>query len=162
MTISNVSNQLIVPVTLWGSKSPTHCVSSLILTNDYRTIITGCNDGQICVWDLSEDKKSVDITSIVICFFISIYSFLFQQLVPRSLLFGHSAAVLCLSNGKQEGDVSQFVSSSESGEMSLWDLNDGRCMETIKLHYIHTNITASLIAYCIIIIKSYFSNLLDL
>ena len=64
MTISNPSNQLIVPITLWGSRSPTHCISTLILSNDYRTIITGCNDGQICLWDLSENKESVGEKSI--------------------------------------------------------------------------------------------------
>ncbi|XP_046914879.2 WD repeat-containing protein Rbcn-3B isoform X2 [Dermatophagoides farinae] len=119
MTVSNLSNQLIVPITLWGSKSPTHCVSAIIMTEDFHTIITGCNDGQICIWDYSPDN---------------------DLLTPRSLLFGHSLAVLCLANGKQQGDIMHFVSSSESGEMSLWDLSDGRCIETVKHQNIHTNI----------------------
>ena len=61
MTINNspITNQLIVPITLWGSRSPTHCISAIQLTNDYKTIITGCNDGQICLWDLAEDRQSV-------------------------------------------------------------------------------------------------------
>ncbi|UXI18302.1 Charged multivesicular body protein 5 [Sarcoptes scabiei] len=119
MTVSNLSNQLIVPITLWGSESPTHCISSIIITIDSRTIITGCNDGQICIWD---------------------YESLSNTLIPRTLLFGHSLAVLCLANGKQDADVWQFVSSSESGEMSLWDLTEGRCIETVKLQNVHVHI----------------------
>lgn len=60
MTVSNLSSQLIVPITLWGSKSPTHCVSTIIMTEDYHTIITGCNDGQICIWDYSYENDSVN------------------------------------------------------------------------------------------------------
>lgn len=61
MTVATLSSQLIVPITLWGSRSPTHCISTIILTDDHRTIITGCNDGQICLWDFSEDKTVVNL-----------------------------------------------------------------------------------------------------
>lgn len=94
MTVSNATSQLLVPITLWGNRSPSHCISSLLLTNCNRTLITGCYDGQICIWDLSPDRTI---------------------LTPRCLLFGHTAAVLCLANGKQNHDTNQFVSSSESG-----------------------------------------------
>ncbi|XP_054161861.1 WD repeat-containing protein 7-like isoform X2 [Oppia nitens] len=119
MTVIGLSNQLIVPITLWGSQSPTHCISCVLLTNDYKTVVTGCNDGQICLWDCNSITFS---------------------LTPRSLLFGHSSPVLCLANGKQTNDNSLLVSSSESGEMSLWDLSDGRCLESIKMQCVHTNI----------------------
>lgn len=59
MTVSNLSNQLIVPITLWGSEAPTHCISAIIMTDDYQKIITGCNDGQICIWDYSDDLNTV-------------------------------------------------------------------------------------------------------
>lgn len=42
---------------LWGSKAPTHCISAVYLTKDEKTIVTGCNDGQICVWDITENLK---------------------------------------------------------------------------------------------------------
>ncbi|XP_055932203.1 WD repeat-containing protein 7-like isoform X1 [Argiope bruennichi] len=113
-----VSNQLVVPVTLWGRAAPTHCISVIYLTHDQKTIITGCNDGRICVWDF-KDK---------------------QKIVPRCLLFGHTAPVLCLSHGSAATDSTLLVSSSEAGEMSLWDVTDGRCLETVKLPYIHTAI----------------------
>ncbi|GBN36348.1 WD repeat-containing protein 7, partial [Araneus ventricosus] len=88
-----VSNQLVVPVTLWGRAAPTHCISVIYLTHDQKTIITGCNDGRICVWDF-KDK---------------------QKIIPRCLLFGHTAPVLCLSHGSAATDSTLLVSSSEAG-----------------------------------------------
>ncbi|KAF9417262.1 hypothetical protein HW555_005576 [Spodoptera exigua] len=41
---------LIVPVVLWGKHAPTHCVSSVYLSRDQKTLVTGCYDGQICIW----------------------------------------------------------------------------------------------------------------
>lgn len=67
MTVSNLNNQLIVPITLWGSRPPTHCISSILLTADQRTIITGCNDGQICIWDFDEAKATVSVMLVSNC-----------------------------------------------------------------------------------------------
>lgn len=112
-----ISSQLVLPMTLWGKLAPTHCMSSIFITRDQKVIVSGCNDGQICVWDIIDNKT----------------------IVPRSMLFGHTAPVLCLTGGSVAGDTSLLVSSSESGEMSLWDLSDGRCLESTKLPYVHTN-----------------------
>lgn len=45
-----VSTNLVVPVVLWGPTAPTHCVSSVYLSKDQKTLATGCYDGQICLW----------------------------------------------------------------------------------------------------------------
>lgn len=50
-------NSLVLPIVLWGRKAPTHCISSILLTDDGGTIVTGCHDGQICLWDLSVDLE---------------------------------------------------------------------------------------------------------
>lgn len=50
-------NSLVLPIVLWGRKAPTHCISSILLTDDGGTIVTGCHDGQICLWDLSIDLE---------------------------------------------------------------------------------------------------------
>ncbi|XP_054707757.1 WD repeat-containing protein 7-like [Uloborus diversus] len=115
-----ISNQLVVPITLWGNRAPTHCISAIFLTKDEKTIVTGCNDGRICVWDVKDHLK----------------------IVPRCLLFGHTAPVLCLTNGSiaRDRESTLLVSSSEAGEMSLWALTDGRCLESQKLPFIHTSI----------------------
>ncbi|XP_049524738.1 WD repeat-containing protein 7 isoform X2 [Dermacentor silvarum] len=112
-----ISSQLVVPMTLWGKIAPTHCMSSVFITKDQKMIVTGCKDGQICVWDIVDGAK----------------------IVPRSMLFGHTGPVLCLASASPSGDGSLLVSSSEAGEMSLWDLTDGRCLENTKLPYVHTH-----------------------
>ena len=49
------ANSLVLPIVLWGRRAPTHCISAVLLTDDGATIVTGCHDGQICLWDLSVD-----------------------------------------------------------------------------------------------------------
>lgn len=67
---------LIVPVVLWGKHAPTHCVSSIYMSRDQKTLVTGCYDGQLCIWQV--DPESLKMT-------------------PRCLLVGHTAPVTCLS-----------------------------------------------------------------
>lgn len=121
--MAGLSTQLIVPIALWGNEPPTHCISCIYITPDHRTLVTGCNDGQICLWDIEQEN--------------GVWSD--KSMIPRCMLFGHSSAILCLTTGKGN-DASILVSSSESGEMSTWDLSDGRCMEGVRLQYVHTHI----------------------
>ncbi|XP_074644307.1 WD repeat-containing protein 7-like [Tubulanus polymorphus] len=114
------ASNLVVPIVLWGKSPPTHCISAIMMTQDERHIITGCNDGQICIWDLTHDWK----------------------VFPRSLLFGHSAAISCLSKASNQIDKQYIVSSSENGEMCLWDIRDGRCIEYTKMSITHTQVQA--------------------
>uniref|UniRef100_A0A673IQS0 WDR72-like alpha-solenoid domain-containing protein n=1 Tax=Sinocyclocheilus rhinocerous TaxID=307959 RepID=A0A673IQS0_9TELE len=64
-------NSLVLPIVLWGHNAPTHCISSLLVMDDLATIITGCHDGQICIWDMTPEL----------------------EINPRALLFGHTASV---------------------------------------------------------------------
>uniref|UniRef100_A0A8C7FE02 WD repeat domain 7 n=1 Tax=Oncorhynchus kisutch TaxID=8019 RepID=A0A8C7FE02_ONCKI len=50
-------NSLVLPIVLWGRTAPTHCISSLLVMDDLATIITGCHDGQICIWDMTSDLE---------------------------------------------------------------------------------------------------------
>lgn len=50
-------NSLVLPIVLWGRHAPTHCISSLLVMDDLATIISGCHDGQICIWDLTPDLE---------------------------------------------------------------------------------------------------------
>ncbi|XP_071989857.1 WD repeat-containing protein 7 isoform X4 [Engystomops pustulosus] len=111
-------NSLVLPIVLWGRKAPTHCISTVLVMDDMATIITGCHDGQICLWDLSPEL----------------------EIHPRALLFGHTASITCLSKACASSDRQYIVSASESGEMCLWDVNDGRCVEFTKLACTHTGI----------------------
>ncbi|GBP86185.1 WD repeat-containing protein 7 [Eumeta japonica] len=112
---------LIVPVVLWGKHAPTHCVSSVYLSRDQKTLVTGCYDGQICIWQVNPETL---------------------KMTPRCLLVGHTAPVTCLSRASIIQDNNFIVSSSEAGEMCTWDLIDGKCRESVKLSQIHTNIQA--------------------
>ncbi|XP_066102373.1 WD repeat-containing protein 7 isoform X3 [Saccopteryx bilineata] len=111
-------NSLVLPIVLWGRKAPTHCISAVLLTDDGATVVTGCHDGQICLWDLSGEL----------------------EVNPRALLFGHTASITCLSKACASSDKQYIVSASESGEMCLWDVSDGRCIEFTKLACTHTGI----------------------
>ncbi|XP_060707861.1 WD repeat-containing protein 7 isoform X2 [Hemiscyllium ocellatum] len=112
------ANSLVLPIVLWGPKAPTHCISTLLVMDDLATIVTGCHDGQICLWDLTSKL----------------------EIIPRALLFGHTASITCLSKASASSDKQYIVSASESGEMCLWDVNDGRCIEFTKLACTHTGI----------------------
>ncbi|KAJ3604818.1 hypothetical protein NHX12_026870 [Muraenolepis orangiensis] len=104
-------NNLVLPIVLWGRTAPTHCISSLLVMDDFSTIVTGCHDGQICLWDMTPEL----------------------QICPRAMLFGHTASITCLSKASACSDKQYIVSASESGEMCLWDVSDGRCIEFTKL-----------------------------
>ncbi|XP_067003219.2 WD repeat-containing protein 7 isoform X2 [Anabrus simplex] len=117
----SVGANLVVPVVLWGKTAPTQCISCILLSRDQRTLVTGCYDGQICLWQVDPDTL---------------------KMTPRCLLVGHTGPVLCLSKASILLDNNYIVSSSESGEMCTWDLVDGKCRELVKLPYVHTNIQA--------------------
>ncbi|XP_053989982.1 WD repeat-containing protein 7 isoform X11 [Hylaeus volcanicus] len=108
---------LVVPIVLWGRIAPTHCISCIYLSRDQKTLVTGCYDGQICLWQM--DPETLNMT-------------------PRCLLVGHTAPILCLSRASAIMEQNYIVSSSESGEMCTWDLVDGKCREAVKLSSVHT------------------------
>ncbi|XP_067887056.1 WD repeat-containing protein 7 isoform X2 [Heterodontus francisci] len=112
------ANSLVLPIVLWGPKAPTHCISALLVMDDLATIVTGCHDGQICLWDLTPKL----------------------EIIARALLFGHTSSITCLCKANASSDKQYVVSASESGEMCLWDVNDGRCIEFTKLACTHTGI----------------------
>lgn len=50
---------LVVPIVLWGKTPMTHCISCVYLSPDQRTLVTGCYDGQICLWAVSPETLKV-------------------------------------------------------------------------------------------------------
>ena len=71
---------LIVPVTLWGRHPPTHRISSLYLTPDQRTLVTGCADGQIITWTVQPGTLEVPPSA--------------RRAAPRGLRAGRDARAL--------------------------------------------------------------------
>nr|XP_031844002.1 WD repeat-containing protein 7 isoform X10 [Nomia melanderi] len=112
-----VGTSLVVPIVLWGRIAPTHCISCIYLSRDQKTLVTGCYDGQICLWQVDPEVL---------------------KMTPRCLLVGHTAPIMCLSRASVIMEQNYIVSSSESGEMCTWDLVDGKCREAVKLSSVHT------------------------
>lgn len=44
-------------VAVWGKIAPSHSITAIMITDDQRTIVTGSQEGQICLWDLSSELK---------------------------------------------------------------------------------------------------------
>jgi len=59
VTFAKMSSNLVVPLIIWGRQAPTHCISSILMTADQLHIVTGCNDGQLCVWGISSTDNHV-------------------------------------------------------------------------------------------------------
>ena len=63
------------------------------------------------------------------------------NLTPRHLLIGHTAPVKCIAKANTGSEAHYAVTSSENGEMFIWDTVDGRCIENKKIPgLIHTSI----------------------
>ena len=123
-------NSLVLPIVLWGRTAPTHCISSLLVMDDFSTIITGCHDGQICLWDMTPELEVLMTVGVILisCMHTdtlisypppppSYYQPLFfsAQICPRAMLFGHTASITCLSKASACSDKQYIVSASESG-----------------------------------------------
>ncbi|KAM8974147.1 WD repeat-containing protein 72 [Pelodytes ibericus] len=103
-------------VAVWGNKAPSHSITTMMITDDQKTIVTGSLEGQICLWYLSVEIK---ITS-------------------KAILFGHTSPVTCLAKARDFEKQPYVVSSSENGEMCIWNVASGECIENTKLPYRHT------------------------
>lgn len=44
-------------VVLWGKKAPSHSITAIMITDDQQTIVTGSQEGQLCLWNLSPELK---------------------------------------------------------------------------------------------------------
>ncbi|NWS95304.1 WDR72 protein, partial [Mionectes macconnelli] len=66
-------------VAVWGRTAPSHGITAMLITDDQQTIVTGSQEGQICLWDLSSDLK----------------------VSSREILFGHTASVTCLAKARE-------------------------------------------------------------
>jgi WD repeat-containing protein 7 len=59
-------------------------------------------------------------------------------------MIGHTSIVNCLAKAGSNKEEEYLVSSSENGEMKLWEINQKKCVENIKMsNTIHKNIYSS-------------------
>nr|XP_045016821.1 WD repeat-containing protein 72 isoform X2 [Jaculus jaculus] len=105
-------------VALWGKRAPPHSITAIMITDDQRTVVTGSQEGQLCLWDLSPELK----------------------ISAKELLFGHSASITCLARARDFSKQPYVVSAAENGEMCMWNVTSGQCVEKATLPYKHTAI----------------------
>uniref|UniRef100_A0A672V9B9 WD repeat domain 72 n=1 Tax=Strigops habroptila TaxID=2489341 RepID=A0A672V9B9_STRHB len=105
-------------VAVWGKIAPSHSITAIMITDDQQTIVTGSQEGQICLWDLSSELK----------------------ISSKEMLFGHTASVTCLAKAREFEKQPYVVSATENGEMCVWNVTSGQCIENAKLPYRHTAI----------------------
>ncbi|XP_032337046.1 LOW QUALITY PROTEIN: WD repeat-containing protein 72 [Camelus ferus] len=105
-------------VALWGKKAPSHSITAIMITDDQQMIVTGSQEGQLCLWNLSSELK----------------------ISAKELLFGHSAAVTCLARARDFSKQPFVVSAAENGEMCVWNVTNGQCVEKATLPYRHSAI----------------------
>ncbi|XP_055293020.1 WD repeat-containing protein 72 [Moschus berezovskii] len=105
-------------VALWGKKAPPHSITAIMITDDQQMIVTGSQEGQLCLWNLSSELK----------------------ISAKELLFGHSASVMCLARARDFSKQPFIVSAAENGEMCIWNVTNGQCVEKAILPYRHTAI----------------------
>ena len=80
---------------------------------------------QVIVWDVDHGASGEWITT------------------PRHVLVAHTAPVRCVAKATAGQDCHVVVSSSENGEMFVWDTVDGRVIESKRYpQFVHTSIQA--------------------
>ncbi|RMB94406.1 hypothetical protein DUI87_29217 [Hirundo rustica rustica] len=95
---------LVPAVAVWGRTAPSHSITAVMITDDQQTIVTGSQEGQICLWDLSSDL----------------------QISSKEILFGHTASVTCLAKAREFEKQPYVVSATENGsnkylEFGMWE-----------------------------------------
>uniref|UniRef100_A0A8C8RHH3 WD repeat domain 72 n=1 Tax=Pelusios castaneus TaxID=367368 RepID=A0A8C8RHH3_9SAUR len=108
----------VLAVALWGKRAPSHSITAIMITDDQQTIVTGSQEGQICLWNLSSELK----------------------ILSKEILFGHTASITCLAKARDFEKQPYVVSATENGEMCVWNVTSGQCIENAKLPYRHTTI----------------------
>uniref|UniRef100_A0A8D0BS24 WD repeat domain 72 n=1 Tax=Salvator merianae TaxID=96440 RepID=A0A8D0BS24_SALMN len=105
-------------VTLWGEEAPAHSITAILITEDQATVVTGSQEGQICLWHLSSELK----------------------VSSKQMLFGHNASVTCLAKARDFEKQPYVVSAAENGGMCIWNVACGQCVESTRLPFRHTAI----------------------
>lgn len=133
-------NNLVLPIVLWGRTAPTHCISSLLVMDDFSTIITGCHDGQICLWDMTPELKVIAAVMFDVCMLAVMLSYYFSLVVVDC----KTPYVLCsdLSQGHVVWSHSLHHLSVQS-QCVQWQTVHCQCIRewvSTFLLYIHPNI----------------------
>ncbi|VDP23025.1 unnamed protein product [Soboliphyme baturini] len=119
------SNGLVIPVVVWGKEPISHRITSVCALLHTRIVVTGSEEGFICVWKFDEEYK----------------------LQPVLLLAGHDGAVLALCKAHQKSEGDEFFSSDQNGNLLLWNSSDGRCVQSSTSRYVHTQLSVQAVDF---------------
>ena len=142
----STASGLVVPIAMWGRRAPTHCVTVLYLLRDQRTLVTGSADGQVRANESFTPLQSLVHSSPTFIIQVIVWDVDYGaggewMTTPRHVLVAHTAPVRCVTKATAGQDCHTVVSSSENGEMFVWDTVDGRVIESKKYpQFVHTSI----------------------
>ncbi|ORZ40415.1 hypothetical protein BCR44DRAFT_53996 [Catenaria anguillulae PL171] len=108
----------ILPLVYWHPRPTEDDVTALTVHPDTSRVIAGTESGRIWAFALDTNPQPTG-----------------PPLIPQVLLVGHRAPVSCFAFTHQDTDVVAageehvLVSASEDGEVCLWNLTDGQCLQ---------------------------------
>ncbi|KAJ1367707.1 hypothetical protein KIN20_028670 [Parelaphostrongylus tenuis] len=111
---TTASRGLVVPLVIWGSKPPDNKITTVRFLSDTTTVVTGAQNGHIITWKCSDDAVT-----------------------PSQLMIGHDASISAISPTCDLISSTRFITASCDGHMCLWDLEDGRCLDSISTPMVH-------------------------
>uniref|UniRef100_A0A673YGS9 Uncharacterized protein n=1 Tax=Salmo trutta TaxID=8032 RepID=A0A673YGS9_SALTR len=116
-------NSLVLPIVLWGCSAPTHCIFSLPVMDD---LITGCHNGQICIWDMSPDLEdrvvAVSVTGILKVWIITQDV---SRMQSKPIYCGGCQSIsFCNCNtSRREPFHKLLVQGDSAGRLTLWSIH---------------------------------------
>ncbi|GAM26255.1 hypothetical protein SAMD00019534_094300 [Acytostelium subglobosum LB1] len=119
MNASTTRTDIVLPLVYWAG-APTHIVTSILITPDKSTVITGSQNGHIVISSVSieqqlqQQQQQLQLQQ--------------QQFTPRIFTLGHNGvAVTCLAMCEVE-DHEAVVSTGADGSLCVWNISDGYCL----------------------------------
>ncbi|KAK6034597.1 WD domain, G-beta repeat protein, partial [Cooperia oncophora] len=108
------TNGLVVPIVIWGQKPPDDRITAVRYLSDRTTIVTGALNGHVITWKCDE-----------------------EALTPYQLMIGHDAPITAISPTNNLPSSTRFITASSDGHLCLWDVQDGRCVDSASSVFVH-------------------------
>ncbi|KAL6725465.1 hypothetical protein Aduo_007515 [Ancylostoma duodenale] len=111
---SSTAVGLVVPLVIWGPKAPENKMTVVRYMSDNSTVVTGAQNGHVITWKC--DASGV---------------------TPGQLMIGHDAPITAISPTNNLPNSTRLISASCDGHICLWDVQDGRCIDSVSTLFIH-------------------------
>lgn len=124
---------LIIPLVLWGPKSPKSRILQISSIQNGKIIITGSADGVVMQWSVDESLGWIRSQMVMMAHETAI-----SCISPISASMSASLVYFCFQIWLSLIKLfSKFITSSEDGHICLWDSVDGRVIDNLRTNYIH-------------------------